>query len=466
MRSDDSKASAFCIGTLTAMGENIDTCPRESPNCRYMCSSSATTAHLQAYDVKSVNPLMTESSVVFAPPDLSCVMSTKGMNSDHSGKEKASSGCDAVDPKTAIWKFSMVPGSIDVPFAATRHASVFFRKGTAASSVRSPSKPLKTALVKERVIGIEPAAMRFLVLRAGLALEEVDVVGAVERVARSLDVGDVLEQAAVVSELALGTIPGAATGSGAAVRLEDPALAIAFLLPSLLENSGCFPKCPCRTADVARRLGRKLTLPGTSCAQPKQLTNQVRQRWYESLQVVFASGEELEDLVLQIGSDLLEAVDSRLLHTAGGVGIAVGVSKCNLPVDERRVDHAAGIAEVMSEKRVDNGHLAGRSVYRHPLVTDHTWQGRVASRWHLASLAFEKPECNIRAVPAREQNRVVRTVTICATTGTTLADTIVILPRNTMDTGDLVEACSIILCFLLELLHSEDEECPGRLPVS
>ncbi|KAI7514978.1 hypothetical protein KC347_g184 [Hortaea werneckii] len=363
MRSDDSKASAFCIGTLTAMGENIDTCPRESPNCRYM-----------SYDVKSVNPLMTESSVVFAPPDLSCVMSTKGMNSDHSGKEKASSGCDAVDPKTAIWKFSMVPGSIDVPFAATRHASVFFRKGTAASSVRSPSKPLKTALVKERVIGIEPAAMRFLVLRAGLALEEVDVVGAVERVARSLDVGDVLEQAAVLVDVAcnrlLTTIAvgkfwcpcrtartkHSDTGSAKA-RIDDP-----------------------RYSDVARRLGRKLTLPGRSCAQPKQLTNQV----------VFASGEELEDLVLQIGSDLLEAVDSRLLHTAGGVGIAVGVSKCDLPVDERRVDHAAGIAEVMSEKRVDNGHLAGSG--SQPLGEQPSPSKEIG--WlmqHLASLAFEKP---------------------------------------------------------------------------
>jgi hypothetical protein len=73
-------------------------------------------------------------------------------------------------------------------------------------------------------------------------------------------------------------------------------------------------------------------------------------------------------------------------------------------------------------------------------------------------LLLEKSK--VGAVPSREENRVVGAVTVRSLAAAALSDTVPVLARYTVDTGDLVPGHPVALAHLLELLKGEDEQRP------
>ena len=63
-------------------------------------------------------------------------------------------------------------------------------------------------------------------------------------------------------------------------------------------------------------------------------------------------------------------------------------------------------------------------------------------------------------MPRREEHGVVSAVTVRPAAVAALADTVPVLARNTVDTGDLVVGQPVALAHPLELLQAEDEQGP------
>lgn len=63
-------------------------------------------------------------------------------------------------------------------------------------------------------------------------------------------------------------------------------------------------------------------------------------------------------------------------------------------------------------------------------------------------------------MPRREENGVVSAVTVRPAAVAALTDTVPVLARHTVDTGDLVVGQPVALAHPLELLQTEDEQGP------
>ena len=207
--------------------------------------------------------------------------------------------------------------------------------------------------------------------------------------------------------------------------------------------------------------------------------------------VVLASAEHLVDLVLKRSANVVESVGSTFLNAAGGVCVAVGVTQGDLPVDERTVNYVLSTLEIVAEQGVDNGDHASRRLDGDVLVAHDVRQGWVAGlrvcgpipegETHSRSSASHPgtavvgvrvgklvddghelllEESKVGAVPCREENRVVSAVTVSPAAAAALADTVPILARYTVDTGDLVVGEPFALTHPLELLQAEDEQGP------
>ena len=176
---------------------------------------------------------------------------------------------------------------------------------------------------------------------------------------------------------------------------------------------------------------------------------------------------------------------------AGGVCVAVRVTQSDLPVDERSVDQAARVLEVVAEQRVDDGLHAGGRLDGNVLVAHDIGERRVAwcrvcspvpvgeahgrsSASHpgatvvrvlvgelvddIHELLLEEGE--VSTVPGGEKNRVVGAVTVRPAAAAALPNTVPVLARHTVDAGNLVVGHSLALAHGLESLQAEDEEGP------
>ena len=207
--------------------------------------------------------------------------------------------------------------------------------------------------------------------------------------------------------------------------------------------------------------------------------------------VVLASAEHLVNLILKRSANVVESVGGTLFNAAGGVGVAVGVTQGNLPVDERSVNHVPRTLEIVAEQGVDNGDHSGRRLDSDVLVAHDIRQGWVAGlrvcgpvpegETHSRSSASHPStavvgvgvgelvdyshelllkESEVGAVPCREEHGVVSAVTVRPAAVAALADTVPVLARDTVNTGDLVVGEPVALAHPLELLQAEDEQGP------